>query len=118
MNRSTFLNEASHLLELSVDKITEGGEGELTCKVTAKRENRVIERRVTIPAYLRKEWAMIEGSEFTHIYTDGSYKEEATWEEQLLGTVKEQAGGAIILSDGASWIYKISVSIDIEVEDA
>ena len=59
MNRSTFLNEASHLLELSVDKITEGGEGELTCKVTARRENRVIERRVTSPAYLRREWAMV-----------------------------------------------------------
>jgi hypothetical protein len=39
-------------------------------------------------------------------------------EEQLLGTVKEQAGGAIVLSDGANWFYKIYVKIDIEVDDA
>ena len=71
-----------------------------------------------IPGYLSKEWARWDGGEFTHIFTDGSYKEEATWGEQLLGTVKEQAGGAIILSDGQSWFYKIYVKIDIEVDDS
>ena len=79
MDRLSFLRGATHLLELSVDKITEKGEGELTCKVMARRTNRAIERSVKTPAYLRKEWAMLEGCEFTHVYTDGSYKEEATW---------------------------------------
>ncbi len=44
MDKQMFMAEASHLLELSVDKITRGGEGELTCEVMAKRENRAIER--------------------------------------------------------------------------
>ncbi len=86
-----------------MDEVTEGGEGELICKVMARSRNKAIERRVKIPGYLSKEWARWDGGEFTHIFTDGSYKEEATWGEQLLGTVKEQAGGAVILSDGRSW---------------
>ena len=116
--RNEFLNHASHLLELSVDKVTEGGEGEIICKIMARRRNKAIERQVKIPGYLSKEWASWDGEEFSHIFTDGSYKEEATWGEHLLGTVKEQAGGAIILSDGVSWYYKIYVIIDMEVDDA
>jgi hypothetical protein len=118
MRKKVLTEQATHLLELSVDEVTEGGEGELICRVMARRRNKAIERKVKIPGYLSKEWARWDGGEFTHIFTDGSYKEEATWGEQLLGTVKEQAGGAVILSDGQSWFYKIYVKIDIEVDDS
>jgi hypothetical protein len=103
MKRIFLIENASHLIELSVDKVTEGGEGELICKTVARRSNKAIERQVKIPEYLSKEWASWDGDEFTHIFTDGYYKEEATWGEQLLGNAKEQAGGAIILSDGQGW---------------
>ena len=118
MSKTELTLNASHLLELSVDEVTEGGEGDLICKVIAKRRNKAIERKAKIPRYLTREWASWDGCAFTHIFTDGSYKEDATWEEQLLGTDESQAGGAVILSDGVSWYYKIYVKIDIEVEDA
>ena len=118
MSREGLIRDASHILELSVDEVTEGGEGELTCKIVARRKNKAIERRVKVPEYLSRDWASWDGREFTHIFTDGYYKEEANWGEHLLGTVKDQAGGAIILSDGTSWYYKIYVKIDIEVDDA
>jgi len=118
LSSSELTLNASHLLELSVDEVTKGGEGDLICKVIAKRRNKAIERKAKIPRYLTREWASWDGCAFTHIFTDGSYKENATWGEQLLGTVTGQAGGAVILSDGVSWYYKIYVKIDIEVEDA
>ena len=80
--------------------------------------NKAIERSVKIPNYLRREWACWDGGDYTHIYTDGSYKEEATWGDHLFGTTKRTAGGAVIISDGKGWFYKIYVKIDIEVEDA
>jgi hypothetical protein len=95
-----------------------GGAGKLTCTLEARRKNKATERSVKIPDYLRREWACWEGGEYTHIYTDGSYKEEATWGDQLLGTTKRTAGGAVIISDGKGWFYKIYVKIDVEVEDA
>jgi hypothetical protein len=118
IGKEEFIEQASHLLELSVDKVTKGGEGKLTCKLMARRNNTACERAIKIPDYLKREWACWGGGDFTHIYTDGSYKEEATWGDQLLGTVKRIAGGSVIISDGMSWFHKIYVKIDVEVEDA
>jgi hypothetical protein len=56
--------------------------------------------------------------DFTHIYTDGSYREEANWGEFLLGTPRSYAGGAVIISDGKTWFHRIYVEIDMHVEDA
>jgi hypothetical protein len=58
------------------------------------------------------------GECFSHIYTDGSYKEESSWGEMLLGTPRREAGGAVVLSDGHSWYHHIFVNIDVEVTDA
>ena len=102
----------------SVDKMTKGGEGKLTCKIVARRSNNACERTVKIPDYLRRQWACWGGGEFNHIYTDGSYREESIWGDQLLGTTKRIAGGSVVISDGMSWFHKIYVEIDIEVEDA
>jgi len=118
MDRQRFVTGATHLVELGLDEVTEGGEGDLVCTTVARRRNKAIERRVKIPGYLSKEWAMWGGGIFTHIYTDGSYKEEADWGEYLLGDVRRQAGGAVILSDGKSWYHRIFVEIDMEVSDA
>jgi hypothetical protein len=65
-----------------------------------------------------REWAMWGGGDFTHVYTDGSFRKEENWGELLLGKSRITAGGAIILSDGHSWFHKIYVDIDVEVEDA
>ena len=62
-----FIEQATHLLELSIDKITKGGEGKLTCTIEARRRNKAIERSVKIPDYLRREWACWDGGEFSHI---------------------------------------------------
>ena len=109
IGRKEYIEQASHLLELSVDKVTEGGEGKLTCKLMARRENRAFERTVKILHYLSRGWACWGGGDFTHIYTDGSYREESTWGDQLLGTTKRIAGGSVVISDGMSWFHKIYV---------
>ena len=118
IKRSELIDGATHILELGVDKVTKGGEGELTCEAVARRANKATERRVKAPLYLSRGWAMWGGDGFTHVYTDGSYREEACWGEMLLGNVKGQAGGAVILSDGLSWFHKIYVKMDIEIKDA
>ena len=70
------------------------------------------------PRYLSKEWATFGPENFTHIYTDGSFRKIENWGETLLNTPRHEAGGAIILSDGKSWFYKIFVKIDIEIKNA
>ena len=39
MSREELIRNATHILELSVDEVTKGGEGELICKIVAKRRN-------------------------------------------------------------------------------
>ena len=64
------------------------------------------------------EWARSRNDDYTYIYTDGSYKEHANWGEILLDNPRVEADGAIILSDGKNWFYKIHVIIDLKVKDA
>ena len=116
--RSLFLEKATHLMELSKDIVTYGGEGELSCGINAMRDNRPALRITQPETYMLREWAMWGGGEFSHIYTDGSYREEANWGEFLLGTPRRFAGGSVVISDGCSWYHRIYVEIDMHVEDA
>ena len=118
IDREYLLDYATHIIELSVDEVTEGGEGELISKIVARRGKMARDRLVKLPSYLTREWAMWGGEHFSHIYTDGSYKEESSWGEMLLGTPRREAGGAVVLSDGHSWYHHIFVNIDVEVTDA
>ena len=118
VSREDLITRASHLIELSIDKVTKGGEGTLTSVITERRKMKASERTTVAPRYLSKEWATFGPDDYTHIYTDGSFRKLANWGETLLNTPQHEAGGAIILSDGKSWFYKIYVRIDIEVKNA
>ena len=118
IDKSKLMGKATHLLELGRDEITNGGEGELECKIIARRMNKPKDREVKTPPIMLREWAMWGGGNFTHIYTDGSFRKDENWGELLLGKSRVTAGGAIILSDGRSWFHRIYVDIDITVEDA
>ena len=74
----------THLLELGRDEITNGGEGELECKIIARRMNKPKDREVKTPPIMLREWAMWGGGNFTHIYTDGSFRKDENWGELLL----------------------------------
>ena len=39
IGRKEYIDQVTHLLELSVDKVTRGGEGKLTCKLVARRKD-------------------------------------------------------------------------------
>ena len=118
VSKTQLMEKATHLVELDEDRVTDGGEGELRCSIMCLRENRPRDRTVIPEDYMLREWAMWGGGDFTHIYTDGSYKEEANWGEFLLGTPRRHAGGAVIISDGKTWFHRIFVEIDMHVEDA
>jgi hypothetical protein len=64
------------------------------------------------------DWARWPGESFQHIYTDGSHAEEKTLAQFFLGESNKTTGGAIILSDGKSWVHRIFVDIDVEVSCA
>ena len=93
INRAELIEKASHILELSRDKITRGGEGRLKCQLMARREKKARERQVNMPYYLREDWAKWRGGDFSYIYTDGSYKEESNWGDYLLGRRRSLQGG-------------------------
>ena len=118
IDRDDLIERASHLIELSVDKVTRGGEGTLTSVVMERKKKKAMERVTVAPRYLSKEWATFGPPKFSHIYTDGSFRKLANWGETLLNTPRHEAGGAIVLSDGKSWFYKIFVEIDIKVKNA
>ena len=107
-----------HLLELSIDEVTKRGEGNLKSEVMERRKMKAKERTAVAPRYLSKEWATFGPEDFTHIYTDGSFRKIENCGETLLNTPRHEAGGAIILSNGKSWFYKIFVKIDIEIKNA
>ena len=118
VSREDLIARASHLIELSIDKVTKGGEGNLTSVIMERRKMKAMERKAVAPRYLSKEWATFGPADYTHIYTDGSFRKLANWGETLLNTPQHEAGGAIILSDGRSWFYKIYVKMDIKVKNA
>ena len=118
ISKQELIDRASHLIELSIDKVIKGGDGRLTSVIAAKKSKRAKERTVVVPDYLKREWARSGNENYSYIYTDGSYKEHANWGEILLDEPRVEAAGAIIFSDGKNFFYKIHVIIDLKVKDA
>ena len=118
IKRTMLIEEATHLIELDVDKITKKGEGRILSVVVDRRKMKARERTVSTPHYLTDDFATYGETDYTYIYTDGSFRKEENWGEMLLGKPRIKAGGEVILSDGKSWFYKIYVNIDVNVEDA
>jgi hypothetical protein len=112
------LEKATHLVELSGDRVTKKGDVELMSEIVDLRLNNPKDRDIVPHVYMTREWAMWGGGNFTHIFTDGSYREEANLGEFLLGTPRRYAGGAVIISDGSTWFHRVYVEIDMHVEDA
>ena len=56
------------------------------------------------------KWAEWQGGDFLHVYTDGSHATDRTLTQYLLGTCNRKVGGAIVLSDGVSWVHRIFVA--------
>ena len=67
---------------------------------------------------ISREWAEWGGGDFSHIYTDGSHAMDKNFSQFLLGTGNRKVGGAIIISDGQSWVHRIFVVIDVEARKA
>jgi hypothetical protein len=86
--------------------------------ITERRKMKASERTTVAPQYLSKEWAFFGPADYTHIYTDRSFRKLTNGGETLLNTPQPEAGGVIILSDGKSRFYKIYVRMDIEVKNA
>ena len=53
-----------------------------------------------------------------HVYTDGSHATDKSLSQYLKGEMNVRVGGAIILSDGCTWVHRIFVDIDVEVNKA
>ena len=85
---------------------------------SGKKTEKMGMRMSIAPGYLSREWALSGVEGVTHIYTDGSLRIKRNWGEFLLGEDRKEAGGAIVLSNGYDWYYKIFVRIDLEVSDA
>ena len=118
LSKQAMMENSSHILELSKDTVTKGGEGRLLCRLIARKRKRMGLRISIPPDYLSREWALSGVEGITHIYTDGSLRKNRNWGEFLLGEERKEAGGAVILSDGKGWFYKIFVKIDLEISDA
>jgi len=71
------LMRSKALVELEVDKFTK--KGTVKSRVAAIRKIESMETVKTIPYYMKDDSARWNGAKVTHIYTDGSYKEEANW---------------------------------------
>ena len=70
------------------------------------------------PDYMGDEWAKWKGGKFLHVYTDGSWATDRTLNQFLLGKFDKRAAGAIILSDGETWVHRLQVDMDVEVNSA
>jgi hypothetical protein len=116
MKLTSLIDGASHLVELAADWFGDiDGKQVLQSRITCIRAKKMVRRRaVTIDS----EWAKWPGGTFRHIYTDGSHAEEKTLAQFFLSESNRTTGGAIILSDGGSWVHRIYVDIDMGVSSA
>ena len=67
------------------------------------------------PDYMGDDWAKWKGGNFLHVYTDGSWAIHRTLSQFLLRKFEKRAAGAIVLSDGETWVHRLQVDIDVEV---
>ena len=72
----------------------------------------------SLPDYMEADRAKWKGGEFLHVYTDGSWATERTLDQFLLGKYDKRVVGAIVLSDGMTWVHRLHVDIDVEVTSA
>ena len=115
MERSYFKEWATHLVELGTDFIAaKDGTDVLQSRFMGERLMSVAGPNPT-PDYMEGDWAKWKGGEFLHVYTDGSWATERTLDQFLLGKFDKKAEEAIILSDGESWVHRLHVDIDVEV---
>ena len=118
MKRDYFKEWATHLVELGTDFIADrNGVEELHSRFMGERLMSVAMPK-PLPDYMEPDWAKWKGGEFLHVYTDGSWATERTLDQFLLGKFDKRAGGAIILSDGMTWVHRLQVGIDVEVTSA
>ena len=114
MDRELFVSGCSHLLELGkdwTDKVD--GKEVLMCRLLKEKVARVA--ALTPPPHdLGDSWAKWAGGTIKHIYTDGSFTSKKTLGQFLLGTPSLKAGGAIVLSDGETWVHRLYVEMDVE----
>jgi hypothetical protein len=116
ITRTEFKSEAEGLVQLGTDWFDqEDGLQAIHSRVIKFMEVTIIPPvRVTYSS----DWARWNGGRITHIYTDGSHARDNTLGQFLLGKGNTKVGGAIILSDGESWVYRILVRIDVKVTKA
>ena len=70
IRRDTLIEEATHLIELSTDEITKGGEGRILSSIEGRRKMTARERTVTSPYYLTDDFAKCGVTDYTYIYTE------------------------------------------------
>jgi hypothetical protein len=116
MSTEDLRHGSSHLVELGSDWFgTFNGAQVMQSRIICMRPKSITPLQPTADL---DNWAKWPGGVFSHVYTDGSHAEDRTIEQLLLGHSNKTAGGAIILSDGESWVHRIFVEIDVEVTSA
>ena len=118
ITRAEFSEKATHLVELSEDWVDKIDMEEALFSMIIRLRKSVIGLHIPPPDDVEKDWAKWEGGDFLHIYTDGSHATDKSISQYLLGKGEMKVGGAIILSDGASWVHRIYVDIESEVNKA
>ena len=118
ISRDEFVDKATHLIELSEDWLEKVDNKEALLSTIIQLRKISIGSPLPPPDDVDPDWARWEGGDFTHIYTDGSHATDRTLTQYLLGGKSTKAGGAIVLTYGASWVHRVFVDIDVDVNKA
>ena len=100
--------KATHLVELSEDWLDIADNKQSLFSMIIQLRCITIGDPVPPPDDVEADWARWQGGDFLHVYTDGSHATDRTLAQYLLGKSKTIVGGAIVLSDGVSWVHCIS----------
>ena len=118
MEMAYFKEWATHLVELGTDFMApKNGAVVLQSRFMGERLMLAAERKPP-PDYMGDDWAKWKGGKFLHVYTDGSWATDRTVSQFLLGKFDKRAAGAIVLSDGETWVHRLQVDIDVDVNSA
>ena len=118
MDRNYFKEWATDLVELGTDFVAKkDGCEELHSRFMWERLMSVAEPK-SLPDYMKADRTKWKGGEFLHVYTDGSWATERTLDQFILGKYDKRVVGAIVLSDGMTWVHRLHVDIDVEVTSA
>ncbi len=114
--RSDFKHNSEGLVQMETDWFVQAEGSQAIHSRVIRMTNATISS--PIRSSYSSDWARWNGGRISHIYTDGSHAMDKTLGQYLLGKGNPKVGGAIILSDGATWIYRILVRIDVTVTKA